>query len=242
MTDDRVDPILDRIRNSYNVPGETPREAMWAAIEGRLGGASDAATRSAADGPPVREGTVIDLGLERSRREVAERPRSAFDRPLGWAVAAAAVLVLGIGIGRGTAPQTARSAGADVDAPGVNGPSRSALTLAAREHFDRTESLLTMVRADARAGRIDPSTADWARGLLAQTRLLMDAGSPGDPAVEELLLDLELVLIQIVGVAETGSEDEARVRTELELTLRSLEEGEVLPRIQAVSPLTNSGA
>lgn len=240
MTDDRVDPMLDRIRDSYNVPGETPREAMWAAIEGRLGAAPDAATRDGVDVLPVAE--VIDLGLERSRRKAAKGPRSAFDRPLAWAVAAAAVLVLGIGIGRGTAPQAARSAGANVAAPAASGPSRSALTLAAREHFDRTESLLTMVRADARAGRIDPSTADWARGLLAQTRLLIDAGAPGDPAVEELLLDLELVLIQIVGVAETGSEDEARARTELELTLRSLEEGEVLPRIQAVSPMTNSGA
>ena len=58
----------------------------------------------------------------------------------------------------------------------------------------------------------------------------------------DLLLDLEFVLIQIVSVARTGSMDEARTRTELELALRSLEEGEVLPRIQAALPSVKAGA
>jgi hypothetical protein len=231
MNDDRMDAMLGRIRDGYNVPGETPREAMWDAIEARLGAAPEASGAVAAE--------VIDLGRERAARQAEVRARSAFDRPLGWAVAAAAVLVLGIGIGRGTVPPVGRSASAD--APVLAEPSRSALTLAALDHFDRTESLLTMVRVDARAGRVDPATGEWARALLAQTRLLIDAGTPGDPAVEELLLDLELLLVQIVGVAETGSADEGRAATELELTLRSLDEGEVLPRIQAAMPLGHSG-
>ena len=113
----------------------------------------------------------------------------------------------------------------------------NALSPVEREHFDRTESLLTMVRTDARAGRIDPATADWASGLLTQTRLLLDASDGRQQEMGDLLLDLELVLIQIVGVAETGAMDEARARTELELALRSLEEGEVLSRIQAALPM-----
>lgn len=118
----------------------------------------------------------------------------------------------------------------------------ASFTLAAREHFGRTESLLTMVRADARAGRVDPATTAGAAGLLSQTRLLLDAQGDSDLGVTDLLLDVELLLIQIVGVSETGSMDEARARTELELALRSLDEGEVLPRIQAVLPAGMEGA
>ncbi len=215
MSDERFDEaLLAQVRETYHVPNEPPREAMWAEIEARLG--------------------VVDLAAERQRRSDA-RPRlfRSTDRGMGWAVAAAAVLVLGIGIGRMTAP-TGPEPVAEVTEP----PRRAAtggLALAAREHLGRTESLLTMVRADARAGRIDPATAEWAEGLLSETRLLLDADG-GNPAVDELLLDLELVLIQIRAVAQTGTMDEARARTELELALRTLEEGEVLPRIQAVLP------
>ena len=66
-------------------------------------------------------------------------------------------------------------------------------------------------------------------------RLLLDAEG-GSAEVDDLLLDLELVLIQIAAVAETGSMDDAQARTELELALRTLEDGEVLPRIQAALP------
>jgi hypothetical protein len=98
-----------------------------------------------------------------------------------------------------------------------------------------------MVRADARMGTLDPALAEWAGGLLSQTRLLIDARRSGDPTLEDLLQDLELVLIQIVGAAETGSMDEVRARLELELALRSLEDGEMLPRIQAVLPTGMAG-
>ena len=111
----------------------------------------------------------------------------------------------------------------------------SALRMAALEHFGRTESLLTVVRADARSGRVDPAMGAWARGLLAETRLLLDAPASDDPAVLELLEDLELVLVQIVGItdgAPSGSDEES----ELSLALEGLEERDVLSRIQAVMP------
>ena len=219
MSDERRDPMLERVRETYNVPGETPRDAMWVAIEERLD-------------------PTVDLAAERERRRASRRFFRMTDRSMVWSVAAAAVLVLGIGIGRMTAPAASIEAvaeGASFDASQVS------LTLAAREHFGRTESLLAMVRVDARAGRVDPATADWANGLLGETRMLLDANGAGDPTVDELLLDLELVLIQIVGIAETGSVDEAQARTELELALRTLEDGEMLPRIQAAMPQGLSG-
>lgn len=227
MSDERMDPVLERIRESYNVPGDVPRDAMWGAIEARLEGRAQT--------------PVLDLSEARERRAAGSALRWGSERSVAWAVAAAAVLVLGIGIGRMTAPDGG-SAPVAVQAPTGSAASQGALALAAREHLGRTESLLTMVRADARTGRVDPVTAEWASGLLSETRMLLDAQASGDPAVEELLLDLELVLIQVIGVAQTGSVDEARARTELELALRTLEEGEVLPRIQAVLPVGMEGA
>lgn len=210
--------LIDRLRSSYNVPGETPSEAMWQGISAR-----------------IDEGKVVDIASARSAQAVSP---AASGRWAGWAVAAAAVLVLGVGIGRMTAP-----IGVDlVSEPGAVQAGSSSLALAAQDHLGRTESLLTMVRADARRGTVDPATSGWAKELLTETRMLLDAPTGTDAAVEELLLDLELVLIQIAGVSETGSMDEARRRTELELTLRSLEEGEVLPRIQAAMPAGMAGA
>ena len=148
--------------------------------------------------------------------------------------AAAAVLALGIGIGRMSAPGAVEVADNQSGVPAD--ANAASLTLAAQEHFGQTESLLTMVRSDARSGRVDPMTSEWARGLLSQTRLLIDVQGGSDPTVDDLLLDLELLLIQIVGMGDTGASDEAHARTELDLALRSLEEGEVLPRLRAALP------
>ena len=106
---------------------------------------------------------------------------------------------------------------------------------AALEHLGRSESLLTMVRADARSGSVDPGVSKWARELLTETRLLMDLPEADDAVVLELLEDLELVLVQIVGVAEAKG-DPVDDRSELALALEGLEERDVLARIQAVLP------
>jgi hypothetical protein len=140
-----------------------------------------------------------------------------------------------------------------MSAPAVNGTSAPVavaesepdvsgeLGFAARDHLGRTESLLTQVRADARDGRIDPALGTWARGLLSQTRLLMDTRGNGDPEVRRLLEDLELLLVQIAGASRAGPSDEARATTELELALRSLDEGGVMSRLHAVVPFGLSG-
>lgn len=165
--------------------------------------------------------------------------------PLAWAVAAAAVLVVGIGIGRWSAPGA-------VSVPGPAAPTATAptpstagspsLELAARRHLGQTESLLATVRADALTGRMDPSVGPWARSLLLETRLLMDARTGEQDEVQRLLSDLELVLVQIVGAAEGDGFDEERLRTELDLAVRSLEEREMLTRIRSAASADSRGA
>lgn len=218
--------LWERIGVEYNPPVETPREEMWRAIEGRIESSDDA-------GPVGGDGqAVVDLETARQRRRSSVRPL------FGWAVAAAALLVMGVGIGRmSVAPATLTGGLETAAAPATAGGNG----LAARAHLGRTEALLTMVRADARDGRVDPAVAVWAEDLLAQTRLLMDRPQGVEPGLQDLLLDLELVLVQVVGLAESESDD-AQARTEVELTLRTLDEGEVLPRIQAQIPLSIAGA
>lgn len=224
--------VWDRIGREYNAPGEPPREEMWARISERISqddaeilDLDDARQQRVArvEGQPDRSGTEGTPSLRRIG---------------GWAVAAAAVLVLGIGIGRMSAPGPSPMDGPTAS-PAATGS--TGLGLAARDHLDRTESLLTVVLADARDGRVGPEVAGLAGDLLAQTRLLLDRPDGVDPEVRDLLLDLELVLVQVVGVAGTEADD-GRSRTEVELTLRSLDEGELLPRIRAALPPTMAGA
>jgi hypothetical protein len=201
--------VIGRLRDEYNVPADTPRDEMWVAIEAGL---------------EAREEAVVHLEVERRKRS------RRLVRPLGWAAAAAAVLVLGVGIGR----MTTQVPVADVAADVASDP--TVLRMAAVQHLGRSGSLLTLVRADARQGRVDPAVGTWARGLLTQTRLLLDTPDGNDPALRDLLEDLELVLVQVVGVAELAPGDDARARSELTLALEGLQEREVLPRIQAVTP------
>ncbi len=249
MSDDTARTGRDRIKEAYNAPPETPREQMWSAISAKIAALEASAppaegrTWHGGERDEAAAGATVDLEAFRARRDaIARKPGSATLRRVGgWAVAAAALLVLGVGIGRMTAPT----------GPVANEPTPIArptwtdggagLGLAAREHLDRTESLLTMVRADARDGQLDPGVAAWAEELLVQTRLLLDRPAGVAPETRDLLMDLELVLAQVVGVAETGPGDDARARTEMELTLKSLDQGEVLPRIQAALPMM-SGA
>lgn len=208
MSDERMDEAVSGLARSYNAPPPTPRDEMWRAIEARL---------------DRREERVVPI--ERARRAPAP-----FHRFVGWAVAAAALLVLGIGIGRMTAPHH----------PGVilasSGERSQLLRTAALEHLGRSESLLTLVRADARAGRIDPHALGVARNLLTGTRLLLDAPGETDPAMRSLLEDLEFVLMQVVGAEESELKGNRDAGTELNLALRGMDERAVLPRIQAVIP------
>ena len=203
-----------RFREVYNSPPEPPRDEMWEAIQARL-----------EDSEPGTS-DVADLEEARQRRQMR------FPMPMRWASGAAAILVLGIGIGRMTSPTSA-----PVADPGATlAPRPTILHAAAVDHLSRTESLLTLVRADARAGRLEPQLAAWSRTLLTQTRLLMYAQAMEDPVMVELLKDLELVLVQILAVANAPETDPERVRSELTLALHGLDERDVLPRIQAVVP------
>lgn len=247
MTDRDERTLWERIGAEYNPPLETPREEMWRAVERRISTATDPGKSGAVrgsgqvasgsgQGSSGRSGSAIDLESARSRHFGAATGRKSLRPVFGWA--AAALLVLGIGIGRMSAPTATM---ADASSASTPSPTAGGNGLAARAHLGRSEALLTMVRADARDGRVDPAVAEWAEDLLAQTRLLLDRPNGVERGMQDLLLDLELVLVQVVGLAKSDRDDE-QARAEVQLTLKALDEGDVLPRIQAQIPPTMAGA
>jgi hypothetical protein len=168
MNDDRFETQLREAAREYHRPPETPREAMWAAID-----------------------------AERLRRRAARRlPR--LGPASRWSLGLAAVLVLGIAIGRWIRPGAGNGTVTPPIPVAGRSSEGVAYELAAAQYLSRTESLLAGFRADARTGgRPDAQFLGQARELLSSTRLLLDSPAGRDPQLKPLLEDLEVVLAQI---------------------------------------------
>lgn len=223
IDEERFQEFMDRWAPEYHRPPDTPREEIWDGIRAAV-----------FEGGGEEEKKVVSLPERR-------RARNRTLRRSWWpaAAVAAAVLAVGFGLGRLTAPGPP---GAGGGAEGVGlaeavGGSNGFRT-AALSHFSETESFLTLVRGDARAGRVGPELARWAEGLLGETRLLLDSPAARDPAVRTLLEDLELILVQAAGVGETEGGGTERVRQELELMAAGMDDHDVIPRLQAMVPET----
>ncbi|HKK70128.1 MAG TPA: hypothetical protein VKA86_02855 [Candidatus Krumholzibacteria bacterium] len=105
--------------------------------------------------------------------------------------------------------------------------------LATRDYLLRTETLLTEFRLAAASPTPEsalPGTGPWASSLLLETRLLMDSAIGENPDLQRLLRDLELILAEIVQLADAADE---RERQEIR---RSLEERGVLLRLRRAVP------
>lgn len=218
------DDAVRRAAAGYHEPPPTPHDEMWRAVEARLG---------------ERPGPV-----PRERRP--STPRRIFARRgvggwVGLAVAASAILALGVGLGRVSAPPTAPSAGPSVASRPAAAESESltGVRLVAERHLQASESLLRLVQADARAGHVDAQVGGWARGLLLETRMLLDSDASRDPVLRELLQDLELLLAQVAVL--DGADTPERARTELDLIARGLDEQSMMTRIQSVLPAADAG-
>jgi len=143
----------------------------------------------------------------------ARRFRRPARRPglwLSWAASLAATLTLGITIGRvSLAGPDGESVGLPTAmttatvAPGTSPPAPPG----AADYLTRTAALLTSFPTNARRGRSD-EVAEWARQLLLDTRLMIDAPAGGNPDLTRLLQDLELVLAQIALLPATNPQRE----------------------------------
>ena len=172
---------------------------------------------------PPRDAMWTVIAAARQRRGA---PRMFVLRPaVRWSFAMAAMLLLGIGIGVWMRPQ----------APGLVQPlanrSNVAYSVAAAQYLNRTETLLTGFRADARSGRVDTLFIDQARELLTSTRLLMQCPAGQDPHLKPLLEDLELVLAQIA-LLPGGRRD----TLDVDLITQGMDQQSVLTRLRTAIP------
>lgn len=200
MSDRDFDELVDAMRENHNKPPATPRDRMWERIE----------------------------AARRERRNVVPLPDRAPRRrpwlPVGFA--AAAVLLLGIAIGRWTIDTPLEVAGTPPtppltapDAPTDPAPRDETTALvrhAALNLFDRVDVLLTDLKVSSCSDRDMAPVPDWAGGMLAQTRLLLDSPLAEDAEMKTLLLDLELVLARIAGLSrEDCARDVDRIRRDI---------------------------
>jgi hypothetical protein len=221
MNDEKFEDLVKQMSQEHNTPPETPRERMWERID--------------ADRQAKRQ-------IVRPRFGRSLLPGSGFTR---MAAAAVAILAIGISVGK-MLPQGGGGSGERAEAPTgelvvpVSGPGQGpgqgsgpeAVTAvpadarlfynqSAASLFGRADVLLTDFRTSACAESEVELTSDWAGALLLQTRLLMGAASdcddPADKQLLDLLLDLEMVMVQIVGLSRTDcAEDTAWIRQGLQ--------------------------
>lgn len=202
MNDDR---LLDEALRALPPPPEAPRERMWARV---------AAAR---------------CGTSGNARLRSRRPRPGRWQWPAAGAALAAMLVLGFALGRwteGPAPSGDHAQrGGDADRATAAPASRLAdrradgYRRAATQLFDRAEVLLAGFQAEAArtdAAITREATADWAAGLLAQTRLLLDSPAADDADARRLLRELELVLARIASLpAGDDAGEAARIAEDL---------------------------
>ena len=163
-----------------------------------------------------------------ARRADARRSRTLrVRRTWTWGLAAAAVLVIGVALGRWSATREPGAPSPIVAAPltGV-----APLRLATTQYLTRTEALLTTLRSGDVP--LDRQFLVSAHDLLAMTRLLLDSPlAAEDPALRELLGDLELVLAQVAQLTSVAHDG-----AELDLINEGLNERGVLPRLRTAIP------
>jgi len=213
MNEDRFDELMRDAAHTYRNPPEAPLDEMWAAIEAQgLGVGARSSTGEAA---------AFDAGVARRSFRV---PR--------WA-AIAATLVIGVGLGRastalhrGSAPASTAPVVKVASAHTDSVPASNPYELETSKYLGQTAALLIALPTEVKQGGANQQFVARAGDLLTTTRLLIDSPASNDPAMRNLLEDLELVLAQVVRLQNNHS------RIELDLINRALEQRDVIPRLR----------
>jgi hypothetical protein len=215
--EERFEKLMRDARETFNRPPEpAPLDEMWAEIEARSG------FRAA----PTIESVTPVSPITAARRSGIRIPT--------W-FAAAATLVIGIGIGRVSSSAGHKTVAARVDSVAVASSAAASAgdtlfdrpyAIEASQYLGQTAALLTSLSSDAKSASNDNQLSMRASDLLSRTRLLMDSPAANDPAMHDLLDDLELVLAQVVRLRGTGT------RTDLDIINRALEQRDVIPRLR----------
>ena len=193
----------DSVRQVVEAPSNTP-----VAPPNEVGPSSapEVEPSSSEKAPP----RVQPASKGRSREEIRRNPQ-----------------ILGKG---GTIP---RSSAAPPQYPGnglATSPVSTTYQVATQRHLADAEALLTSFSLGTRDQRMDAQFAVWAKGLLSNTRLLLDSPAGEDPRRARLLQDLELVLAQIVQLSPNAAAQDR------ELIQGSIQSENVMTRLRTAIP------
>jgi hypothetical protein len=109
-------------------------------------------------------------------------------------------------------------------------PNPGIYQVATARHLADAEILLTSFSLGSRDSGMNSQFADWAKGLLSNTRLLLDSPAGDDPRRAKLLQDLELILAQIVQLAPDARAEDRQ------LVEGSIQQGQVMTRLRTAIP------
>jgi len=117
-------------------------------------------------------------------------------------------------------------------AQGIEPPPSNQISyqVATTRHLADAEALLTSFSLESRDERMNAQFAGWAKGLLSNTRLLLDSPAGEDPRRATLLQDLEMVLAQIVQLSPNAAAQDR------ELINGTIEDGQVMTRLRTAIP------
>jgi hypothetical protein len=114
--------------------------------------------------------------------------------------------------------------------PSTDGVELVSYEVATQQHLQDAETLLTSFSLESRDEQMNSRFAGWAKGLLSNTRLLLDSPAGEDPRRAKLLQDLELVLAQIVQLSPGAP------AAEREIVQGSIQNGLVMTRLRSAIP------
>ncbi|MHB1327617.1 MAG: hypothetical protein ACYC2K_05380 [Gemmatimonadales bacterium] len=167
----------------------------------------------------------FDAIWRRVEHATFDAPQPVVQRRWLGPLALAATLVIGVGLGFGASRLGFRPTTADtVESTVAAAPSPNPFVGVAGDYLQQTSALLAAVSHDHSGDAFVPGAIDRARELLSTTRLVLDAGVT-DPALRDLLEDLELVLIQIVRLPQN------RPAADAQLINETLDQRDVMPRL-----------
>ena len=214
MEEERMDEVLGELPRDFNNPPAPPLEEMWAVIE-------------------AAHFNNLAAHAPRRSRAISFAP---------W-LAAAATLLVGIAIGRnlpsgdaepGVEATSAVASGAGEAAAVETSPIPEVYRDQANQYLGQTAALLISLPAAGTAAESDERFAGKAADLLVTTRLLMDSPAAQDPKLRGLLEDLELVLVQIARLRVE------RNKSDLDLIHQTVEQGDVISRLNSAAVTTQS--
>jgi hypothetical protein len=204
MNEDRFDELMRDAERTYRTPPTPDFDAMWKSIEREHFGAP-------------------------------ARPQASRFFSNRW-VGIAATLMIGVALGRGSTMLNRGTASSAPSHATVATVAQLPDTLMERpyeletsRYLGQTAALLVALPSEVRSGGTSAQFASRAGDLLTRTRLLMDSPAANDPAMRGLLDDLELVLMQVVRLQNSGN------RTDLDLINRALEQRDVIPRLRTAA-------